>query len=447
MASKLSTRNPFRTPGATPNPTGASASSSVPPYSSAVPSVSSPPSYSDPHSDGEETPEALPDLTPRIPSARPSHLSAQSTGNSTSSFSPPPSLPPRPSSSTSAPRLSSNRPLIDDDPTDGIPDLPPPAYSVSPNVSGGELVVEQGPRRPFQRAPEPFLQLSPPQNQQRLRSQSPQSAPPPSPPDSAPARPQSQLSDFARDFYSATPTPPATQQPQQPRFAPPPGPPPPRRPRPASTSSGAGSTAPPVSDGRPTTTPTPGRPLLRNGKTLVYPENYLCPKCTFLTPSHLPLSDAYPQTRKGQNTGYKSFDPSHPCRKCWDRFGKPFTSILASSPWSGQGSGPSQSEHGRTFQRPLPAFNPPPQVRPPPPQPMPGMYPPSSPTGATNPNLRVVPMPDGNMPPVGATVVMPGDPRIGGRLCWRCGGRGVTPFLIFDEETCDTCGGIGRLIN
>ncbi|KAF8501156.1 hypothetical protein F5888DRAFT_1878358 [Russula emetica] len=38
---------------------------------------------------------------------------------------------------------------------------------------------------------------------------------------------------------------------QQPRYAPPPGPPPPCRPRPASTSSGAGSTAPPASDGWP----------------------------------------------------------------------------------------------------------------------------------------------------------------------------------------------------
>src|SRR5713226_1254379 len=45
----------------------------------------------------------------------------------------------------------------------------------------------------------------------------------------------------------------------------------------------------------------------------------------------------YPsKTRKGQNTGYKNNDPSHPCRKCWDRFSKLFTSILASSPWSGQ---------------------------------------------------------------------------------------------------------------
>jgi hypothetical protein len=168
---------------------------------------------------------------------------------------------------------------------------------------------------------------------------------------------------------------------------------------------------------------------------------------------HQLLTHTYlPQMRKGQNTGYKNFDPSHPCRKCWDRFSKAFTSILASSPWSGQGSGAtSQSERGRTFQRPLPAFKPPqvqpPRLQVPPPQPMPGAYPPLSPVGMPSPTLRIAPVPSGAVPPPGATVVMPGDPRIGGRLCWRCGGRGVTPFLIFDEITCDTCAGIGRLMN
>ena len=170
----------------------------------------------------------------------------------------------------------------------------------------------------------------------------------------------------------------------------------------------------------------------------------------FLIHLSLPLTHAYPQMRKGQNTGYKNYDPSHPCRKCWDRFSKPFTSILASSPWGGQGSGAmSQSERGRTFQRPLPAFKPPqvqpPRLQVPPPQAMPGSYPPLSPPGMPSPTLRVASC--GAVPPPGATVVMPGDPRIGGRLCWRCGGRGVTPFLIFDEITCDTCMGIGRLMN
>lgn len=456
--------NPFRTQLATPNPTGASASSTVPPsYTSATPpSFSAPPSYSDDDDDGDESPEALPELTPRIPSGRPSQFTAQNTGSSHSTS---PSLPPRPSSSSSGPPLPSNRPQTDDvlSSTDGIPESAPPAYSVTPDVGGGELVVEQGPRRPFQRAPEPLLQLSTPPSQQQQQGQPqhlqppqrqpPQFAPPPGPPPSRPARPNSQLSDFAQDFYNTggatTPPPAAQQQSQQPRYAPPPGPPPPRRPRTASTSSGAGSTAPPASDGRPTTTPTPGHPLLRNGKTLVYPETYLCQKCTFSTPCppYCSLTFNRPKTRKGQNTGYKNYDPSHPCRKCWDRFSKPYTSALASSPWDNQASGSaSQSQRGRIFQRPLPAFKAPQaQAQPPPPPPMPGSYPSSS--GMQSPNSLPMPTPFRGVPPPGSTVVMPGDARIGGRLCWRCGGRGTTPFLIFDEMTCETCGGIGRLVN
>ncbi|KAH9956998.1 hypothetical protein BC827DRAFT_1228078 [Russula dissimulans] len=423
---RLSARNPFRSPAVTPNPTGASATSSIPSYSSLPPptalptggsSVSTPPSYTtapegDPFTDDEESPEALPDLTPRISPARTPFLPPRNSPQYQPPSTAPPSLPPRTASNVTVPHQSSSTLSIDDLPPDAIPDTAPPAYSLTPNTGSGELVVQQGPRRPFQRAPEPFLQF-PTAPQQPRQRQPPQPNPPrfvapTGPPSvSSPTRPLSQMSDFAREFYSAGATTPPPDTQQEPQYAPPPGPPPPRRPRAASTSSGAGSTAPPASDGRPTTTPMPGHPLLRNGKTLVYPESYYCQKC--------------------HNTGYKNYDPSHPCRKCWDRFGKPFTSILASSPWGGQGS--ESSQQGRSFQRPLPSFQPP-QARPrPPPMPVP------------------MPISPGAVPPPGATVVMPGDARIGGRLCWRCGGRGVTPFLIFDELPCETCGGIGRLLN
>ncbi|KAH9988549.1 hypothetical protein BJV77DRAFT_1021401 [Russula vinacea] len=348
-------RNPFRTPAATPNPTGASASSSVPPYAS----VASP---------LRVIPTHLPTTT--------SHQRLSLTY--TKDFISPPIQS----------RRSEHRSFTTDD---VIPEVAPPAYSVTPNVGGGELVVEQG-RVDLSSAHPNHSCGSNSTNQQEEQggnnnynhlnpTSSIRTAPGP------PDLPCAIDLKWCR-IYSA-----------------------------------------PSSDGRPTTTPTPGHPLLRNGKTLVYPETYLCPKCTFLTPSSTcRYPRLSPQMRKGQNTGYKNYDPSHPCRKCWDRFSKPFTSILASSPWGSQGSGAmSQSERGRTFQRPLPAFKPP-QVQPP--RPMPGAYPQLS-------------------PPVmqSATVVMPGDPRIGGRLCWRCGGRGVTPFLIFDEITCDTCMGIGRLMN
>ena len=280
---QLSFYNPFRTPLLTPNLTGASVTSSAPSYHTALPfshtlltptptgmsTVSRAPSYqtvaeADSHSDDEDVPEVLPELTPRMPSRQITSSPPQTPPSSPPPFDLPPDLTP-----------------------DDIPESAPPAYSLTPNVGGGETIVEQGPRRPFQRAPEPTQPTQPP-------------PPPPT------ERPPSQMSDFARDFYAAGtepfppvppspaaplqqqrqyapppgPPPPAALVQQQTRYAPPPGAPPPtRRPSSASTSSGAGSTSSLARDGHPTTTPTPGRPLLRNGRTLIYPETYFCPKC------------------------------------------------------------------------------------------------------------------------------------------------------------------------
>ena len=47
-------------------------------------------------------------------------------------------------------------------------------------------------------------------------------------------------------------------------------------------------------------------------------------------------------------------------------------------------------------------------------------------------------------PPPGSTVVRPGDPRIGGTMCYKCLGSGVVQFLIF-EDVCVVCGGVGRV--
>jgi hypothetical protein len=294
-----SSRNPFRTPQVTPNPTGTSTTSNVPSYHTALPAshtlltptptgmsnMSSAPTYQtvaepDDHSDDEDPPEALPDLTPRLPSRDPPNLASLSLGppsndsrsQSASPLGAPPTLPPRPSSSVQSPSSEPPNDFLPDlPPEDDIPESAPPAYSLTPNISGGETVVEQGPRRPFQRAPEPFVQPPPPATY-------------PGPPGSFPERPLSQLSDRGApppppSRYAPPPGPPPSSA-NQPRYAPPSGPPPPpRRPRAASTSSGAGSTAPATSDGYPTSTPTPGHPLLRNGQTLVYPESYRCPKC------------------------------------------------------------------------------------------------------------------------------------------------------------------------
>lgn len=47
-------------------------------------------------------------------------------------------------------------------------------------------------------------------------------------------------------------------------------------------------------------------------------------------------------------------------------------------------------------------------------------------------------------PSPGLIKLRPGDRRLGGHLCWRCGGSGTTSFLIFEESMCAVCKGIGR---
>jgi hypothetical protein len=91
--------------------------------------------------------------------------------------------------------------------------------------------------------------------------------------------------------------------PPPPRFAPPPGVPPP------GPSSGSSSNR---NDGRPTTIPTPGRPLQNKGRVLVYPAGHECRKCGFEGIfSHIDSTHRH----TGNNTGYKNYDPSHPCKK------------------------------------------------------------------------------------------------------------------------------------
>jgi hypothetical protein len=338
---RLSSRNPFQTPLLTPNPTGTSTTSSAPSYHTAVPfshtlltptptgmsTMSSTPSYhtaaeSHIHSDDEDTPEALPELTPRIPSrnlSNPRRLSSSSSLQSAST-----SLPPRltPSAAPQPPSSALPSDLPPDFTLDDIPEVPPPAYSLTPDIDSGETFLVQDPSEPFQHAPEPPVQLPP---------SPPPPPPPPSPPSSFPERPLSPLSEFE------APPSPTTPLEQQPRYAPPPGrpppassvrqhsritppsgaPPPPNRPRVASTSSGAGSTASPASSGHPTSTPTPGRPLLRNGRTLVYPESYLCHKCKLRSPHSLSFSlshgaFSFSRTRFRQQHGLQELRPVAP---------------------------------------------------------------------------------------------------------------------------------------
>ncbi|KAL4061920.1 hypothetical protein J3A83DRAFT_4331575 [Scleroderma citrinum] len=203
-------------------------------------------------------------------------------------------------------------------------------------------------------------------------------------------------------------------------------------------------------DGSPTRTPIPGHPLLRDGMLLVYPKDYVCPKC--------------------RNTGYKDYDPTHPCRKCWDKYAKSYTGALTYTPWSS-----AADTRTSRMQRPLPRAGSSRQymmsnpsspstrssaprmgciVPPPHPstphsrsvsQPILPFQPQHSGVGPTyyvqNPLLGM-----GTTAPVPyATPVPPGDPRLGGRVCLRCGGSGMRVQMLIDLTTCQVCGGVGRV--
>lgn len=82
-------------------------------------------------------------------------------------------------------------------------------------------------------------------------------------------------------------------------------------------------------------------------------------------------------------------------------------------------------------------------MAPPPPRPVPMMY---------RPNYqRFGPTIDwyGYQPPPNSIAVMPGDPRIGGVLCYKCGGSGnsndVLSYFGFGDDECSVCGGTGRI--
>ncbi|KAI0642080.1 hypothetical protein C8Q79DRAFT_1121998 [Trametes meyenii] len=463
----VSSHNPFRTPTVTPTPTGASSSRTPP---------SSPPG-----------PSALGDIEAR----EETHVSASPVRSQQTETAGPSTL--------------------DRSVNDLLTEELPPAYTPAPNVYEGEATIEFGPRRPFQ-APVPV----PPQNQPQWMAPQPTGSwtsfpgsmhressniytrpvpPPPvhpsrrdGRPSSAPLTPPAHLSDFARDFYAAGSganagvlggpssryegeTPGASSSsPSNARYAPPPGEPPNRGAKGAPVSPAAPPARDSVpDDGRPTDKPVPGHPLLRYGCTLVYPRDYECQKC--------------------RNTGYKNYDPSHPCSRCWGKYSRPYSGAMAYAPWSPEG--PSSVGSSRsTFQRPLPQFRAPqaslhqqsasysgPLLSPrsdlsrssstsrvgsgypgatgrvipvggggvpmsPYLDPLQGrgnsVFPPPSWYGSPS-VVNGAPSSSGNV-----AVYPPGDPRIGGRLCWRCGGSGKTSFLIFDEETCRVCNGIGR---
>lgn len=103
------------------------------------------------------------------------------------------------------------------------------------------------------------------------------------------SRPTRAVSDFARDFYTAgdnadtgllggassqytAPHTSLSRESSSRRYTPPPR----NTPQPGVEP----STGVP-DDGKPTRTPVPGHPLIRDGKVLVYPTEFECPKCAY----------------------------------------------------------------------------------------------------------------------------------------------------------------------
>mgnify|MGYP002717627423 FL=1 len=120
---------------------------------------------------------------------------------------------------------------------------------------------------------------------------------------------------------------------------------------------------------------------------------------------------------------YRGDDPNHPCRNCWKKYGKPYTSAMRISL-----ENPSNPPPPPNYQRPLRLLQTP-ATRPVAPNVI----------GVTSRTPYVPRNPN-------TIVVRPGDPRIGGVLCRKCGGSGTQMGLfIFDEDTCDMCNGAGRV--
>ncbi|KAF8308305.1 hypothetical protein DL93DRAFT_2100751 [Clavulina sp. PMI_390] len=336
-----------------------------------------------------------------------------------------------PSNSSSAPAVQVTAAELE------MPSEPPPPYSLAPDSWAGEETVQYGPRRPFQPAPPPLRPIPPNASNPSLDSQmsglslSPNPtgsghAPPPRHPSTMLSPSPSSSSSYRRTasfsgppgavpgaYPQSGPPPQNSQGPT--RYPSNPGPAPSRRRssdglQRANTSASAASqqvdpAAQVPDDGKPTKRPVAGHPLLFHGKVLVYPPRYTCGKCL--------------------NMGYKNLDVNHACRKCWDKYAKAYEgSPLAYADWTNRSSAETAN-----FQRPISAA----MV----PKPRP------APTRAAAPSQSQSPPPEVRAgyhpPPPGSLVVMPGDPRIGGQLCWNCNGAGsvMNLFSLFgggDEE-------------
>ncbi|KAG8852766.1 hypothetical protein FRB91_005972 [Serendipita sp. 411] len=212
---------------------------------------------------------------------------------------------------------------------------------------------------------------------------------------------------------------------------------------------------PPVNDGKPTTRPIPGHPLLSRGRVLIYPPGYECHKCynKGFRPVHASTFDPTPRA-------LAPGDPSHPCLKCWRTYSHPYNAEIAQLDWNDVVTANRQRPISEALQgQPR---NGPPQVSSPGPSMQPqftGSPPPrSSPFGGpSSPRSRgrgsgfgggfpgVIVVQTSGRGGGGRTTFTPGDARIGGRRCVKCDGTGRIRVFILESERCNMCGGLGRV--
>lgn len=141
-------------------------------------------------------------------------------------------------------------------------------------------------------------------------------------------------------------------------------------------------------------------------------------------------------------------DPSKPCRRCWDRYARSYEGPLVFADWEGNANGTG----GTNYQRPI--SDPPPVLE------SSALAPSLSPVHTRTPseasslgrnramtNAPATPLSSryARRAPRGTTFVPPGDPRIGGRVCWNCDGTGEITMFIFGQDQCRVCGGVGRI--
>ncbi|PVF96814.1 hypothetical protein CPB86DRAFT_816059 [Serendipita vermifera] len=98
-----------------------------------------------------------------------------------------------------------------------------------------------------------------------------------------------------------------------------------------------------LDDGKPTADPTPGHPLLKDGKVLVYPKGFECRKCLNKGfKPHLVFGLSF------MASAFAPGDPQSPCKGCWEKYARPYTRLLEEMDWENR---PTDANYQRPISR------------------------------------------------------------------------------------------------